>query len=87
MVLEKKSASTFACKYFCVNVPPQVNHFVRLNQVRAQGRYLINETDNKTFWNERNNRTRIDLRNIELGNWRAALTNLIKLIDNDISGE
>jgi len=54
-------------------------------QVRAQGRYLINETDNKTFWNERNNRTRIDLRNIELGNWRAALTNLIKLIDNDIS--
>jgi len=54
-------------------------------QVRAQGRYLINETDNKTFWKEKNNRSRIEERNIELGNWRAALTLLIKQIDNDIN--
>jgi len=53
--------------------------------VRGQGRYLINETDNKTFWSEKNNRSLINERNVELGNWRAALTSLIRLIDNDIS--
>jgi len=52
--------------------------------VRAQGQYLINETDNKTFWTEKNNRSMIDERNIELGNWRLALSHLIHLIDNDI---
>ena len=48
---------------------------------------MENETDNKTFWNEKNNRTKIDLRNIELGNWRATLTRLIRQLDNDINGE
>jgi len=53
-------------------------------QTRGQAQYLTNETDNKTFWDERNNRTRIDEKNIELGNWREALTKLIGQIDKDI---
>jgi len=54
-------------------------------KVRMEGQFLENETDNKTFWDEKNNRTRIDLRNIELGNWRATLTRLIRQLDNDIN--
>jgi len=55
-------------------------------KVRGTAAYLINETDNKTFWDEKNNRSKIEERNIELGNWRSALTLLIRQIDNDING-
>jgi len=51
---------------------------------RQTSSYKLNEIENRTFWDERNNKTRIKLRNIELFNWVEALKKLVRLVDNDI---
>jgi len=51
---------------------------------RERSLYHLNEVDNRSFWNEKDNRSRIRLRNIEMFNWVEALKKLVGLLDNDI---
>lgn len=54
-------------------------------KTRGQARYLYNEVENKSYWDAKNNRTRLYERNIELSNWCEALKKLIRRVDNDIN--
>ena len=53
-------------------------------QVRQEGRFLKNETDNQTWWDEHDNNNRIADRLDEIEEWRQILRYCIKDIDKEI---
>ena len=48
------------------------------------GRFLRNETDNKTHWDTTNNNTRLDDRVIAIDNWKTTLERTLKDLDLEI---
>jgi tektin-2 len=53
-------------------------------KLRQQGRFLRNETDNKTHWDTTNNNTRLDDRVIAIDNWKTTLERTLHNLDNEI---
>jgi tektin-2 len=53
-------------------------------QVRQEGRYLKNETDNQTWWDTHDNNTRLADRLDEIEEWRQILRYQIEDIDREL---
>lgn len=53
-------------------------------RLRQQGRFLRNETDNKTHWDTTNNNTRLDDRVIAIDNWKTTLERTLHDLDMEI---
>lgn len=53
-------------------------------QVRQEGRFLKNETDNQTWWDEHDNNRRLADRLDEIEEWRQILRYAIRDIDKEI---
>lgn len=53
-------------------------------QVRQEGRYLANETDNQTWWDTHDNNNRLADRLDEIEEWRQILRYQIKDIDREL---
>lgn len=53
-------------------------------KLRQQGRFLRNETDNKTHWDTTNNNTRLDDRVIAIDNWKTTLERTLHDLDMEI---